>query len=257
MEFFTFHMPPFLSVMGVLYIIVAAPVLINLLRDGYWNGVFRAIRNLLRSHYLLALISVLLILSSILWVDLPLTKSLKELDNITHSYTFWDFICSCAEGGFVSGVLFTLVLLAGHFKCSRFMVTCQISLMSSIYSGLANGILKFLFNRERPSINLDPWHFFAFFESGAKHFGDLMYAYNSMPSGHTITTVAAILPFYMVYKKPLVRALLITWVVLVAFARIYTINHWLSDVVIAALFGVLIGFALFKVNQRRLVDNEI
>lgn len=254
MGFFIYHMPPFLNVMGVFYILVAAPILINLLRDGYWRGVFTAIIQLIRQHLIFIPLLLIVILGLINWVDLPFTIWIKHVELDAHAYTFWDFICSCAEGGFVAGLLFTIAMLSDYFKLKQFAQVTKISLMASIYGGLANGVFKFIFNRQRPAIGLDQWHFFAFFQSGASHFSDLMYAYNSMPSGHTISTVAALVPFYICYRHKLVRSLLIWWGLMVCFSRVYTINHWLSDVVFASALGLLIGLVVYQVNAKRL-DN--
>ncbi len=257
MEFFTYRMPPFLNVMGVLYIIVAAPFLINLLRDGYWRGVFSQIRVNLRRFGWILLCSIPVILLIINYLDIPTTLAVKAMDLRVHSYVFWDFICSCAEGGFVGGVLFTLFMSASYFKLDKLAICAKISLMSSIYSGLANAILKFLFNRQRPAIGLDQWHFFAFFESGVKGLYELTYAFNSMPSGHVISTMAAVIPFMLAYKSRALRIGLIIWVLMVAFSRIYTINHWLSDVVVSSLLGMIIGLAVYQVNAWRIPRDEV
>jgi membrane-associated phospholipid phosphatase len=251
MGFFNYHLPPFLTVMGVLYILVAAPILINLLRHGYWQGVFGEICRIIRTKWRWITGVIIVVLAMITWVDLPVTLFVKYLEPITHSYTFWDFICSCAEGGTVVGFIFTLMMLANYYGKHKLAEVSKISLMSSIYGGLANGVLKFLFNRQRPAIGLDQWNFFAFFKSGGEHLDNLMYAYNSMPSGHTISTVAAIVPFFICYKNKTVRSLLVWWACMVAFARVYTINHWLSDVTIATMFGLIIGVAVYRVNQQR------
>jgi len=245
-------MPPFLNVMGFFYILVAAPFLISFLSEGYWRGVFSQIWQGLCRYRMWIIPVIILELLIIKYADLPTTLWVKYIDDKTHAYTFWDFICSCAEGGFVAGFLFTVFMLANYFRQIKLASVAKISLMSSIYGGLANGVLKFIFNRQRPSIGLDQWHFFAFFESGAKHFDDLMYAYNSMPSGHTITTLAAIVPFFLAYRGKKIRLFLISWAILVNFSRVYTINHWLSDVVMASILGVIIGMSVFKVNQHRL-----
>ena len=39
---------------------------------------------------------------------------------------------------------------------------------------------------------------------------------------------------------------------LVGIARIYTVNHWLSDVTVASLFGFLIGLSVYQKNEWRL-----
>lgn len=251
MEFFTYRMPPFLVVMGVFYIVVAAPILINMLRVGYWSGVFRQLGINIRCYWWLILSTLAVVLGFITWVDLPFTVSLKKLDQATHMYQFWDFICSLGEGGLIAGLIFTIVMLAQYFKLAKLVEVAKISLMSSLFAGLMNAVLKFIFNRQRPSIGLDQWHFFAFFRGNGQA-EDLLYAFNSMPSGHTISIVAAIVPFFIAYQNKSIRCLLILFAMLIAFARVYTINHWLSDVAVASLFGFLIGLSVYQANLRRI-----
>lgn len=252
MNFFTYHMPPFLTVMGFFYILVAAPFIINLLLSGYWRGVFSQLILNCKEHIRLILAVIALVIGFIIWLDLPLTVWVIEIDKSIHCYTFWDFICSCGEGGFVAGLIFSIMMLATYFKHNYLAGVCKISFMSTVYGGLANAVLKFIFNRQRPSIGLDQWHFFAFFRSDGGHVNDLLYAYNSMPSGHTISTVAAIVPFLYAYKNKALRVGLLTYPVLVGIARIYTVNHWLSDVTVASLFGFLIGLSVYQKNEWRL-----
>ena len=252
MGFFTYHMPPFLTVMGVLYIIVAAPIIIAMLRNGYWYGVFSEIINIVKDKWKLIVSGIIIVIGLVAWVDLPFTLMVKYLDTITHSYTFWDFICSCAEGGTLAGIIFTLAMVGKYYGWNKFAEVSRISFMSSIYGGLANSVLKFIFNRQRPAIGLDQWNFFAFFKGGGQHVDNLMYAYNSMPSGHSISTVAAVIPFYFAYRNRWVRSLLVLWCILVCFSRVYTINHWLSDVLVASGFGMIIGLAVYRINQHRI-----
>lgn len=251
MEFFTYNMPPFLNVMGAFYILVAAPIIINFLRSGYWRGVFSALAGVCRRFGGLIAATIIVVLAMITWLDLPVTVFLKNIDPTIHAYKFFDFICSCGEGGFVAGLIFTLMMLATYYKKNYLAEVARISFMSSVFGGLVNAIFKFVFNRQRPSIGLDQWHFFAFFKSGGQ-VSDLWYAFNSMPSGHTISVVAAVVPFFIAYKNKAVRSFCVFYALAVGFARIYTINHWLSDVTIATLFGFLIGLAVYQANSWRL-----
>ncbi len=243
-------MPPFLTVSGVFYLLVASPIVFNCLGRGYWNKVIPELYQILRANLLLLTLGMVLILTVIAWLDLPVAIGLKQLDLLVHSYTFWDFICSCAEGGFVASLLFTTFMLATHFQARHLAETCLISMMSSIFAGLINALLKLVLNRQRPALGLEPWNFFEFFKSGGTHYTDLLYAYNSMPSGHTISTCAALTPLWLAY--PRLRIYLVIWGIMVGFSRIYTINHWLSDVLLAAALGVLIGLAMWRSNRWRI-----
>jgi membrane-associated phospholipid phosphatase len=126
------------------------------------------------------------------------------------------------------------------FNLKKFTSLLQTCFISSLYAGLFNAILKFIFNRERPVIGFNPWHFFHFFVMH-DNYNKLFYAYNSMSSGHTITVTAALSPLILHTKSLSIRVLLILVIILIAFSRIYTLNHWLSDVTVAFILGYLIG----------------
>ena len=107
-----------------------------------------------------------------------------------------------------------------------------------------SGIIKGLAGRSRPFLFPgEPWHWdFAHGWSDARWF--------SMPSGHTTATFAFAAATSVVAAtwRPAPRVALIlgvfTSAILVAFARTYLDQHWLSDVEIGALLGGTTGFAL-------------
>lgn len=239
--------------MGVFYIVVAAPILINLLRSGYWSGMIKQLPKTINKFVVVIISIIILVLCIIKFVDFSLSSSLKSFS--THNPQFnhyWEIICSCGDGGVIAGSVFTIFMLAKQFNLNKLSEVAKISLMSSIFGGLLNGVFKFIFNRQRPSIGLDPFHFFAFFRSNHPDVNDLMYAFNSMPSGHTISIASAVIPFVLAYKNKFLRSgLFFVWI-LIACARVYTLNHWFSDVMVASLFGFLIGVTMYENNKWRI-----
>jgi membrane-associated phospholipid phosphatase len=244
-------MPPALVVLGGMYILYAGCHITRCIFDGYWRGIFSEIVKITRTKSAYIIISFIVIIVAILFIDKPITQLCKSLYN-QQFYTMVDFICSMAEGWFVGGVLITLALIYQLLNNKYYVTLYKISLMATLYTGVFNAIAKFIFNRQRPSIGLNPWHFFHFIVSKSHNLQDLVYAFNSMPSGHTITLVAAVTPFFLASKNRLLRMGLILIWLLVGFSRIYTINHWLSDVLIATIFGAIIGAACYKINAHRL-----
>ena len=85
------------------------------------------------------------------------------------------------------------------------------------------------------------------------NFTNLFYAYNSMPSGHVVTIVAAVTPFVLTATTNWVKIVLVACVFIMCFARVYTLNHWVSDVYIATIFGLIIGCTIFDCNRNRLL----
>jgi undecaprenyl-diphosphatase len=113
-----------------------------------------------------------------------------------------------------------------------------------------SGIVKGFTGRSRPFLAPgEPWHWeFAHGWTDARYF--------SMPSGHTTATFAfaAAAGVAAATWRPASRVALSTaafaTAVLVAFARTYLDQHWLSDVVAGAILGGAVGFALARWHER-------
>jgi membrane-associated phospholipid phosphatase len=113
-----------------------------------------------------------------------------------------------------------------------------------------NGIVKGLAGRARP--------FFAPGEPGRWYFShgwtDAHYA--SMPSGHTLAAIAfaAAVSVASTRMAPWERiaVIVVTFsaALLVAFARMYTNQHWFSDVVVGAALGSVTGYLLTRWHER-------
>jgi membrane-associated phospholipid phosphatase len=118
--------------------------------------------------------------------------------------------------------------------------------VASSLSGIAKGFA----GRARPFITPDePWHWnFLHGWTDARYF--------SMPSGHTTATFAfaAAVSTIAAHRKlpqrmPIAIAAFAS-ALLVAFARTYTNQHWLSDVAAAALLGCTTGLMLTRWHER-------
>ena len=244
------HMPKPLLVIGAFFSAYAILEMIFCIKHGYWRGILLTLADTVRLHKTLVISLLILIIFCIFTLDLPITKLCKNLYNVD-VYTIVDFICSMSESWFVIGLLLTLSLAFRAFNLANMAVLFKISYMSAAYAGLFNLVAKIILNRQRPSIGLDHLGFFSFFLSDNKKLEDLTYAYNSMPSGHTITVFAAILPLILYSKNPMFKVILIIFGVLAGMSRVYTINHWFSDVCIGALLGTLIGISMYVINKHR------
>ena len=113
-----------------------------------------------------------------------------------------------------------------------------------------SGIVKGFAGRSRPFLSpAEPWHWdFAHGWSDARYF--------SMPSGHTtaVFAFAAAASVVAAGWRPVPRvgltAAAFSGASLVAFARLYLDQHWLSDVVAGALLGGATGLALARWRAR-------
>ena len=113
-----------------------------------------------------------------------------------------------------------------------------------------SGIIKGLAGRARPDVTPGaPWHWdFSHGWSDANYF--------SMPSGHTTATVAfavaATLAAWRYGRNAGVTIgfVLATSAAWVAFARVFSDQHWLSDVVAGALLGTATSIVLARLHAK-------
>jgi membrane-associated phospholipid phosphatase len=248
------HMPQQMIVFGALFILYAVFPLVKTICDGYLKGIFSGVIDQLKRRYYILIAFLSFVVLAIYFVDLPVANLCKLWYNVS-VYTVFDFVNSMGEGWFIIGVLFTFSIIYEFLGKSNHAVILKISYVAAAYAGIFNAILKFLFNRQRPSIGLEPFNFFYFFISGDRKLVDLTYAYNSMPSGHTITAFAAIIPLIIYVKSPVYKALFLGFGIAIAAARLYTMNHWFSDVCVSMVLGFIIGLAVYRANLYKITTN--
>lgn len=244
-------MPEPITMLGILFIIYAMFTLLALGKDGYFNNIFSGVIWQLRQKYKLLLLMGLGVLFTIYFIDRPIALLCKLWYN-SELYTILDFVGAMGEGWFIIGGLFTLSIIYESLGKFNHATILKFSYVAAASAGLYNAVLKLIFNRQRPSIALAPEHFFYFFTSSNRNLIDLTYVNNSMPSGHTIMVFAAITPLILYIKSPLYRFLMLGFAVTIGIARIYTLNHWLSDVCVSAILGTIIGLAIYQTNLYRI-----
>ena len=109
-------------------------------------------------------------------------------------------------------------------------------------SGIANGTLKYVVGRERPSDTRDPFRFRPFNASNR---------WQSFPSGHSVVAFSLAASVSEEAGRPWVTALTYGGASLVGWSRIYDDKHWTSDVVGGALLGVLVSRTTLRALHHR------
>mgnify|MGYP000920111285 CR=1 FL=1 len=69
--------------------------------------------------------------------------------------------------------------------------------------------------------------------------------YHSFPSGHTTFAFAIFTSFAFIYQKPLQQIFFLFCALLVAFSRIYLLQHFLRDTIVGSMIGFVCAFVLF------------
>lgn len=118
-------------------------------------------------------------------------------------------------------------------------------------SSAISAIVKGFAGRARPSVTPgEPWHWKFFFHGWSDA------PYYSMPSGHTTATVAfaAAAGVACARLAPRERVAVIvatlSAALLVGFARLYSNQHWFSDVLAGAALGSATGYLLTRWHER-------
>lgn len=242
-----FKLPPASIINNILFNICLGCFILSTFKKGYYLQIINnTFKQILVPRFYLPLILILLLI--IQFFDQPYSLWCKEHYN-QDVYTFLDFICSLAEGWFVFGLLFTLIIISLVFNLRKLKLILQNCFISALTAGILNAMIKLIFSRERPVIAFEKWHFFRLLTLDLSSYSKLFYAYNSMSSGHTIIVTAALTPILFYTKNLYVRGLLILPII-VGFSRIYTLSHWLSDVFIAIIFGAIIGKSSYLLHKK-------
>ena len=114
----------------------------------------------------------------------------------------------------------------------RALIVLTIGLASLALSDWGSHMLKHVFERPRPCNTLEDVHLLVGCSSSF-----------SMPSNHAVNAFAFASPFYILFKNKMRYAFVII-AFLVAFSRAYIGVHYPSDVLVGALFGIIIALSV-------------
>ena len=134
-----------------------------------------------------------------------------------------------------------LVLLAiawwrGNKKWTRIFLSMLIALS---VAGLAGRAIKFSTGRARPSVKAEQvWN-------GPR----LSSKYHAFPSGHVVASTAFFAVLVFANRRIGLPCLAIP--ILIGFSRLYLGAHYLSDVVCAAVLGILCAFLVWRIGNRK------
>jgi len=122
----------------------------------------------------------------------------------------------------------SIVIYLQHKNTSSKFYTMSLALIATI---VITTIVKISLARYRPEMLL-------FDEKYGFHFFSLKKAYNSMPSGHTALSFAGLLAIANFFKQSYITVLAILLSCIIAISRIIILDHFVSDVILAAYIGI-------------------
>ncbi|HSP88372.1 MAG TPA: phosphatase PAP2 family protein [Ignavibacteriaceae bacterium] len=149
------------------------------------------------------------------------------------------------NGKYVAGVS-GLIYLGGHLFQDKELRETGLMLAEAIFlNGVVTEGLKIIAGRSRPFINEGNYKI-DFFEM------ELEDEENSLPSGHTSTAFAVATVLSQRIDNIYASIGLYSLAGLTAFQRMYKDKHWISDTILGAALGTVIGLKVVKLNT----DND-
>jgi len=268
-----------------LMIIIVILIAIDILREGYLKGFVGAFLKNLIKYKKIALVGLVVTIFTIVYLDLPVAKqfSNKYYDKILQGvengartatpeeivilqqkaevekirkekYSKYErFLANQGDGDTTASTIVILLLLGTLFKNEKLRKVSKEALMTIVAGGLLVNILKYIISRLRPDVNMLPYQFFnwASWIGGNQSINPFKSASASLPSGHSIVSVAVAFSFYYGYKNKFIRALAIVYAVVLSCSRVYGTRHWLSDIIAAGFLGVLIAKTIYEINTEK------
>lgn len=97
-----------------------------------------------------------------------------------------------------------------------------------------------------------PKNYFEDFESLHQIAGVRLYGWNSFPSGHTMTAFALATFLSFFFKNAWWSVLLLLLATLAGLSRVYLLQHFLTDILVGSLVGVLLAAVGYRVFRKYL-----
>ncbi|BCD67628.1 phosphatase PAP2 family protein [Nitratiruptor sp. YY09-18] len=182
-------------------------------------------------EYRLSLIALVVAILSIFFFDYTIA-------DFFHTYHHKIFKAITAFGDSAPYLIISLLLFILYKKSKPLLAKGALFIFLSVaISGIITDIIKIIIGRPRPKLylahNLTTPEFFKFKAS-----------FWSMPSGHTTTAFAVATAFALLFPK--YRYFFFFMAFLVGLSRIALDKHYLSDVIVGAIIGVLSTIVLYR-----------
>lgn len=159
--------------------------------------------------------------------------STKTITDLGEKYGNGLYAGALSIGLFITGLL---------IDNEKMTTTGRILFEALLVAGTTAQIIKIVSGRSRP-FNNEGSEAFNFFKFDNPH--------NSFPSGHTVVAFATSSVLASSIKNIYASIGLYAIAGLTSYQRIYSDNHWLSDTILAAGLGTVVGNLLVMINDER------
>jgi len=183
---------------------------------------------------------VLLVTLSFLYFDKPLTLFCQSLDWGQFEHVFKGFTFLGNKTIYVLGLPVLALVLRYGLKHRTWACRTWFLWLCVFVPNAVGAVLKVLFGRARPELL---WQ--------AQEYGfkwvHLDHVHHSFPSGHTTTIMGLVFGLWII--MPRYRFVFLTLGVLVACSRVLLLQHYLSDILVAAYLALIEVWIMQRVLQ--------
>jgi len=184
----------------------------------------------------MSLLIVIAAIISYVFFDLPIAIYFYSLKNGLINKGF-KIITKLGTSGWILIPSF-LIFIIFRRKKEKFAQRALYLFCTVAISGIIVNIIKVITGRFRPKV---------YFKDGLYGFDFLHidYEYLSFPSGHSATALSAMIAFGILWPKFRIHFLFAG--IVIALSRVIITSHYLSDVLIGSLIGVLTSILLYQI----------
>jgi membrane-associated phospholipid phosphatase len=151
------------------------------------------------------------------------------------------------DGWFVMGCTAAMYGTGLIIRDSWLRETAVLAGTAILFSTVVTRVIKPVVGRARPYVDAG---------NGAFHMFTLEDSYNSFPSGHTVAAFSLSAVLAARIDHPLATIGLYGLACLTALSRVYTDEHWFSDVVFGGIFASAVGRSLVLWHEEKEPDHQ-
>lgn len=207
---------------------------LRLKRDLCWG--FRVTWKFLKRHKIKSIISVILVISTVVFATFPNDLAWFKALRGDQSQEVREVAMAIGDTGSYAQYNFAVIFglwMVGFLRKSRYIQRLAVMVfVSTVLAGLVCNVFRFSLGRPRPFTNVDPAQF-----QGPQ----FQARYHGFPSGHTSTAFGTAVP--VVSAMPTVGVPVLLYAGTMGWARMYDKAHYPSDVLVGAYLGTIFGLA--------------
>lgn len=238
---------------AILFKLLFLVIFVNEVKNGFFKDFWKTLGEVIKDFKWIIIFYLICVFLVMLYLDARVVSYWQTKAFQMKRFYYPGILGNLLGNGEYIYSFFTVVILVSKiYGKEELRKKFSLALTTSIISGALNSFIKILIRRERPDI-YSPLVFkyrgYSFsLEENIKYIrGDY-----SMPSGHTTVSAAAFITLAMLTKNKVLKVFYLMMPIITAFGRTYFSKHWLSDVSVSVLIGLLFShvvYRLYNVNK--------